>query len=236
MTFTLKLLFQKWVESLSFLRGKDGLISLFSTVQTFKRSVKLLRVHFIILLLLTAFIVFGFDIINSGLLKGVVFLALAFYSGWFWVKSLLTVRPSIELKDRDYFIKYRSKMFGLVFLVLMMIIPLMIITLLAGNSSYFIFILPVLSSFLLFGSFFFMDDSKGIRSVLRSIKNGYKLTLYFLPVVFLSLGFQLLLGLYFSQYKIWSVISIPLNLFVLSFVSVLYTKIKHSNYNLFFKS
>jgi hypothetical protein len=128
---------------------------------------------------------------------------------------LLSARPSIEIKNISYFVKYTPYIWGC-FLLETLFPPF-------NNIA----------------SFFFLDSKNNGSSFASAAKNGFLLFIYFLPV---TLTFSAMLIFIipnlcmFLPMPFGIIIALLFNLFFASFLSIYYTKIKHGNYHLFFNN
>lgn len=177
--------------------------------------------------------------------------------------AFLIVRASVERKDFMYYTKYLHRIGGFLLvpaitygislsLIYLMIyfwggadylksLPYSIYDSLFLTSVLFIF-LSIAFAIAVFSSYFFFDLKNGLSSVFSSLYKGCKFLFYFFPISFIfgaisTLGLILFMQplemsfrsifLYFSYY-----IGI---IFFLSISSIIYFKIKHTNYSLFFE-
>ncbi|MFH1643720.1 MAG: hypothetical protein ABIA74_00910 [bacterium] len=177
--------------------------------------------------------------------------------------AFMVVRASVERKDFRYFIKYIHRIGGFLlipfFIYAVGLSALYLITYIWGGGDYLqslpysmydswfltivLFILLSLTfATAVFSSYFFFDFSNGLSSVFLSIKNGCKFIFYFFPISFIFGAIStaaLILFMRPLELEFWSIVMyfsyyIGIILY-LSISSIIYFKIKHSNYSLFFK-
>lgn len=178
--------------------------------------------------------------------------------------AFMVVRASVERKDFRYYVKYIHRIGGFLFIPLITygvgLSLLYSIVYLWGGGDYLqqlpssmydswflsfvlFIILSITFAVAVFSSYFFFDLSNGFHSVLLALNKGCKFVFYFFPISFVfglisTLG--LLLFMQPLEMSFWSIVLyfsyyVGIILF-LSVSSIIYFKIKHSNYSLFFKS
>ena len=225
-----------WKESLGFFAKQELKNLVLVSLNTFRRAAKIVLWNFG-----AVFFCLGLGLVLIGLLFETIpyinelFFPLCSFAILFatFIWSLAS-RVSTERKDFAYFKLYLPRFFG--YLVIVFI------------ASFFSFI-PIrvrfflIQSFLNFAIFFFLDAEYALKNIFISIFNGLKMVMYFFPFLIVFPLSWFLISEYvirafsfgfFSIIPIVFDISMPLLSIVI--YSALYTKIKHSNYRLFFKS
>ena len=244
-----KSVLQWWGSSFDSFKGRQGLLLLFATIQTFKRTLMLLLRYFWPLLLLDlccniwlapdipnavrTFLGFAAPIEPTAPASGIKLVA------YFLAKLLLSfvivlaVRASLEPKNKQYFLLYLKKFGGysLIFTLLV--------------AGVYFFPLPWLSLF------FFMDAPEGRGSVSRSIGNGLRALWYFFPLAFLFHVIEIISDMSTSLLIRLASLATTLPLLIgslrfalhlvvwlllLSVIANWYLTIKQNNYELFFGS
>lgn len=258
-----KLILTKWVEALTYLKWRNFSLLVLISLNTFKRSIFIVFKYFWWFgLFLFAFdylinIFYGDHFIIS------IFILRYFFFSLFSFFVYLIVRASIERKDSDYLLKYLNRIFGFLLIPIVVFgfsfsfIYLMIYYFLGKEfidafpaslygflplSLMMLFFLGIIFSTVVFASYFFFDLKNCLESVFVAIFKGLKFVFYFLPIC-LIFGIISAVGLVLFLQPItmlaWAILMyfvyyIGLILF-LAFSATLYFKIKHDNYNLFFK-
>lgn len=245
-----------WSNALDFFKLQNFKLFTLATLNNFLRSLKILFKEFtgLLIIMLVSKLCYAYYVEASRLLMGgseksllnlffILSLALFFVSTtlitFFFV---LAARPSIELKNRRYFITHCVQFWGFVLLCF--------------------FIPQLFYPFLVMSILFFLDLKNRPISLYHAIKNGFKSYIYFLPVTFfLSVLFILPLhGImyldFLSQHFILTFattqhisdfliyfISFPTMIFIAfllytflftSACTIYYVKIKHAHHQLFF--
>lgn len=234
-----------WKESLSYCTRAELKTLALVTLNTFRRSGLLLISNFwwlFILLGAGLSITFLFETLQTksvflkGLTVGFMLLNPLVYSFLLFF-CFLAIRASTERKDAAYFSLYLPRFFEFLFLILLS-------RLVFQNT-------PPLNFFLNFSILFFLDAQYTLNSVFISLLNGIKMIWYFLPFFVLFPVLWLIITsvpeAFFMAWMQPIITTLPgfllivftkmlISLLVLSLCSALYTKIKHSNYRLFFKT
>jgi hypothetical protein len=171
---------------------------------------------------------------------------------------ILLVRPSVGLKNKEYFFRCAKYFFG--YLVVLFFVGFLFVF---YQKGFFVFHLPinylrqffyVPLSFVIIPTFFCLDGRGSLVNVFNSIFKSLKFLVLFFPITGLILLWEILaiylfvdfLSLrstpgidfvqYYSQAK-WIFLFFIRYLFLLlyaSFLSVIYIKIKYNHYKLFF--
>jgi len=258
-----KLILTKWTEALSFFKWQNFSLLVLVSLNTFRRSLFIVFKYFWWFgLFLFAFDYFMKIFYGHYFMIPILILRYFFFSLFSFFVYLI-VRASIELKNSEYIIKYLNRIFGFLLIPILVFgtsfsLIYMIIYYTLGVSfidsfphslysslpiaSILLFVLGIIFSTVVFASYFFFDLKNCLKSVFVAISNGFKFVFYFLPLC-LIFGIISAIGLMIFlqpvEKLIWAIVMyfvyyVGLILF-LAFSATLYFKIKHSNYNLFFK-
>jgi len=228
-----KTVFGYWKESLGWLQWPELKLLALATLNNFARSLKIMLIYFGWLFFLNLFIasigtaasLSWLNILNFG--KDIKYaLLITVCSSVFLFFYFLTARASLEKKDVQYFLKYLNKL------------PFFLILWLLGGEY-----LPMII-------FFFGDVSNSMHDFLASAKRGILLELYFFPGLFVltfifSLPIMIISGtaIFFcgALFDYPAILQSLMIFFILivhcvliSFRAIMYSKIKHSHYQLFF--
>ena len=238
---------QLWYESISYLHWNTAKLLLLATLNsTVRATCFMVKYFWWLIIIIIAWVMMGtVGIITSTASIYTTALLLNLYLFFF----LLAVRPSVENKNFGYFIRYLP---GILILILSMTLST-----LAINSFVFKMVSSTLSIPLAYANFFYLDSNFGLGSLLASIKRGFILFWSFLPAVmlftfiafFMTAMASLILALISSlvlgaiapsaTHYLAPLMGLFAGLITTEFfaalTSVLYTKIKHSHYSLFFK-
>ena len=238
-----------WKESLGLLHWSTSKLLFLASLNTFVRATKLIVKYFWWLTI--AIIAFnigalykGTGLFHQAALYGSIIL-LDIYFFYF----LLAVRPSVENKDFCYFFRYYPALIVFMLSALPYAFNVSnspITSLLCSLIGHLIFIC------MNYSTFFFLDSDLSLNALIPSIKRGFLLVWSFFPgiiifnlIIFsISIVFSFIVGLLGTLL----VYSLNLNVSVLGLIaalitsglhaaltSVLYTKIKHSHFSLFFE-
>ena len=252
---------EEWAKSLSIFSRRELLIFVFSWLKTFQRSFLTFITYFGWLLILDLVIktkIVSIDISTMVtaqnlpyffMLAGAAMTATVF-SIFF---MLLSIRASVDTKDFSYFASNMKKLSGFLALYAILFIPIIFfsirgasttpdaLSILAGLKfsriliqSLFIVVFPV-------SVLFFLDHHNNLSYIGTSLKNALKSILYNFPP-FLALLFFYYFTYYsvslvfsFTHYSLLSAVTFVVNFLFICATAVLYLKIKHSNYKLFFQ-
>jgi len=244
-----------WKESLGWLRASELKILVLLTLNNFVRSLKTMMIYFNWLIILN--LIVTYLVIKSGIKAGLTLSSLTNYESLsYWTRFgtldfiavllnivmtfcyLLSARASLERKDLSYFARYYVPKF-----------PWFLLFWLLGGKL----VLMVM--------FFFMDAGNTLRDFFESFKRGLLVHIYFFPGLLCIYFLWSLIGLtfvgifllvpalisglsglalvyitYISMlcYLLAAVIFCLTMFLVYSFHAVMYSKIKHSHYQLFF--
>jgi hypothetical protein len=232
------------------LSKRELLIFTFSWLKTFKRSIIIFAKYFWWLFAL--YIALQANIFNiyskpQFFAFMSIFITTTMFSAYF---ALLSIRPSIEIKNIFYFLSNFKKIFGfaLLYLVLFFLlnttfpittqiyIESTVLSIAFQATSIFLHSLAI--PFFLLTSFFLLDSS-GLPKALICTLRG--LTSYFPAIITITLMYL------FSSYIVSALCSFLPNIFdaasafLLNFffscaMAVLYLKMRHANYKLFFSN
>lgn len=164
----------------------------------------------------------------------------------FSIPMFLAVRPSLERKNLLYFKRYAHRALGIIVLsvgVMSILFSLFfsVNLFLAKSGLYYFYCFYGIGSLiiplLIFSSFFFLDSDGSPLSLWSSFVQGLKMLVYYFPIVIVVGMVGLLIFLIDFSFVIGSLMTVlrsMLQLFLFSFLANYYTKIKYSNYQLFF--
>lgn len=245
-----KTLISKWAESIQTFKPANLKIFILASLNTVIRSLGIIvkNLWWMILFVLVPLALSSTKLFFLQFIPGVglwvtfykyVLLFVGFLPAAFLTFFIfLTVRPSVENKNIYYFMRY-SKYF---------IFFLLIFFLQALASRYFFHILYIFPFFWII-SFFFLDSKGKFVSIFSSIFNGFKAAVFYLPMLFIlglfNWGRAILSNklLFLTQYDLliskilgfgaFVIIGLLMELLLISFLSVYYTKIKHSDFKFF---
>lgn len=238
-----------WQESLMLVRWNTSKLLLLASLNTFIRAISLMMRYFWWLIIAIMALNIGALYKEVGLFHEVALYSSIVLMNLYLFYFLLAVRPSVENKDFCYFFRYFS---GLIIFMLSGLPYL-----LNGNQNLAVWLLCSLIGHFLFicmnySTFFFLDSDLSLKSLLPSIKRGITLVWSFLPgivifnliIFFISIILSFMIGLVGTLV----VYTLNVNVGVLGLVaalttsglhaaltSVLYTKIKHGHFSLFFE-
>lgn len=244
MTFsdTLKL----WRESLTYLRWSTSKLLLLASLN------RTLHAHCILFkrfwwILAAVFVCGAVQSFNLAYAESLTYTSILLINFYFFL-FILATRPSVENKNLQYFFKYLP---GTIFLFIATVPFVFMQINLFVKLICSIFFIP-----LSYSVFFFFDSKISIQSLLKSIKQGLLFVALFFPGVILfalllTVLFTLISGLFsilissliwrisplywlHSLFFINTLLSFGTTSFLIAFNSVLYTKIKHTHFSLFF--
>lgn len=220
-----------WKKSLEFFKKDNLKLYLLLTLNTVVRSIKILVRNFWWLLVL--------DLISVWLLQ-IPNLITIFFNTLLLYATVLTTRSSVEAKDWRYYLAYLPSIW-----VVMLFFAL---GLFVGNIFAFA-LLPTL--------FFFFDSDRSLCSFFTSLTQSFKALVCFAPIFGALLILPIVCAFLWSVI-IWAIFTSPSTLFNytlfrmvtlgllylffdllvianISSMAVLYTKLKHENFNLLFQ-
>lgn len=221
-----------WKKSLEFFKKDNLKLYLLLTLKTWVRSITLLLRTFWWLFAIDLVCVWTFAVTPN--LVTLTINAILLYA------AIMTARPSLEAKNLAYYIGYLPSIwvvllfFGLAYFM--------------GNIFAFI-LLPL--------PFFFLDSNRSLGSFFKACKQSLKALVCFAPIFLALLIIPVMCALLWTLI-IWAIFSSPSELFHvtlfrmialgllyvffdalvilnISGISVLYTKLKHENFNLLFQ-
>lgn len=254
-----KFIIKTWTNSLTIFLRKELLLFLFSWFCTFKRSLLTFIKYFWWLIILPLIFYYTRIYISSppSLMPGTISLITVSIS-FIYVLILnffmiLSIRPSIEIKETSYFAKYLKKFFGVFIILLILNTLLYIVTYKAIEISLTLTTIIIGLNFFLRTTllpttilFFFDKHKNEITSIWKSIKQGCLSVFLYLPAFLILFVFYLPLNILvanfyatspqnftFFQFTSSYLCMLLIQFIFLCFVSILYLKIKHSNYKLF---
>ncbi|MBY0352802.1 hypothetical protein K2W90_00380 [Candidatus Babeliales bacterium] len=233
-----------WKESFDFFKWQNLRLMMLASLNNFRRALVIFAKE----LWGFVFLLFCFQVLDINVLLfhirdqlGIInFLAvnclkIATVVGFFFF--LLSVRPSVELKDRSYFLKYLPRVWGAALLALV-------------TPAY---ALP----FLVVSVLFFIDLRDNAPSLLLAVKNSFKFCFHFFPSILGLTLFSLIPFYIFSvnikeriattlvhmPAAIYLVLPTVTFLFGVMFKALLislcvmyYIKVKHAHHRLFFNN
>jgi hypothetical protein len=233
-----------WKESCSLFSSNALKGIFFCTWKNFVRSMKMYFKY-----LWWSFLCMFFAIVMQ---YNSLLLASLFIHGFFCV---LVTRPSVEAKTTKYLLKYSKYLINI--LVGMTIISIFF---------YFLSCIPkvIFSALLLLFAFIFVDLDCSIKDIFRSMLISFKVMCFFAPLFLVFVAVQYFFcnatksiaesaAIYFNDifqsYSVWMIslmymiacffvtlCSIMISIFMFSFLSILYSKIKYSHHSLCFPS
>ncbi|MBS1988642.1 hypothetical protein JST56_06680 [Candidatus Dependentiae bacterium] len=238
-----------WQESLGLLHWSTSKLLFLASLNTFIRAIGLIIKYF--WWLIVAIIAFNIGALykNTGIFHEICLYSSIVLLNMYLFYFLLAVRPSVERKDFCYFFRY----FPALIIFILSAFPYIfsfgnnfVLSLLSSLLGHFLFI------FMNYSTFFFLDSDLSLSSLIPSIKRGFALVWSFFPGIMLfnliiftiSIIFSFIIGLLGTLL----VYSLNLQVGILGLIaalitsglhaaltSVLYTKIKHSHFSLFFE-
>lgn len=219
------ILFSKWLESLEIFKKKEFKIFLLLVLNNFKRSIFVLAKNFWWLFLLL--FLNNFFMPNVLGLNNLSFYFFTLINLFLIFLSFLVIRPSVEAKDIFYFLSYLNRFWG--FLIILMLI-------------FWFPIFPTVS----LTNLFFLDSENNFKSLLFSFLNCFKFIFYYSPVCLILGLIKILFNFLivflflklFNNYILFNLFYLFLFLIwllSLSTISIYYVKMKHKDFNLFFK-
>jgi len=257
-----------WKKSFDFFKWSDLKISLFITLNTFIRTSKILFKNFkhvlcfFFLLYLLNNINNSFNIFPYIWIK-FTFLFISFIVFFFII--LLTIRPSTDVKNTEYYLNNFKKLPGFVatISIIAFIFTPKFLSVYFTYMNFFIInvlifiLILILTPLLVTASLFFLDSEGTIKDIFKAILNSLKMMFFSYPI-FLVLGitsmaaYKLCLTIQPKMISISTLfyIQIIFNLILtgiefilfttisilfLSLISTFYLKIKHNNHKRFFK-
>jgi hypothetical protein len=215
-----------WQKSLESIKKDNLKMFLLGTLATTLRSAKTLGLLFgwlfAAIWTIQGFLAQHQSLIVVSLLMVIVHIPLIY-------AMLLTVRPSLETKNYDYYRAYLPSIFALIGLKLILSKALLLL----------IGVLPLL---------FFLDSDLSFPAFFKSIERGVKALVYFFPSFIITAVFYIILhasitslSIFISHvwsawliYVIFFAIEDILLLLAISAFTVYYTKLKHEHFDLLF--
>lgn len=252
---------EEWIKSLSIFSKRELLIFIFSWLKTFQRSFLTFITYFGWLLILdlvikTKIVSIDLSTIVTAqnlpyffMLAGAAITATVF-SIFF---MLLSIRASVDAKDFSYFASNMRKLSGFLALYAILFIPIIFfslrsafttpdtISILSGLTFYRILIQSLFIVVFPISVLFFLDHHNNLSCIGTSLKNALKSILYNFPPFLALLFFYYLtyysafFALFHVHYSLLSAVTFVVNFLFICATAVLYIKIKHSNYKLFFQ-
>jgi len=253
---------QVWKGTLSMLSSRERLVFLFSWIKTFRRSVVVFLKYFWWLFLLDVGIRIMLEWhIQAGIYGTLITSFVAMLTIFF---SILSIRSSVEVKNKAYFISRFKKIygFGLIFFALMFLLQLTIAigsgtptwcgTFLknwATSLSLYgvkLFAQSLITGLIFLSSFFLLDSRPKKLTASQAFTCAVKSLIYYLPLfailaliyfVVYHLAFYLIyyLILLFKIRISGLILTMLINFFFICALNTLYLKIRHSNFKLFFE-
>lgn len=221
-----------WKKSLEFFKKDNLKLYVLITLNTILRSSKILLRNFWWLLLA--------DLVCAWIGTAELYLVSLGINCLLLYVAIMTVRPSLEAKEYSYYISYSKGIW---------VVALLLLSTCFLNNIFAFFVLPL--------AFFFFDSNLGLRGFATSCKQWVKMLILFTPTLiglFIVPIFTILLwtaivfGIFLLPVKmfefllfrtlIFSVLYPIFYFFALiniTVISVLYTKLKHENFNLLFQ-
>lgn len=238
-----------WQESLGLLHWNTSKLLFLASLNTFVRAASLIMKYFWWLIIAIIALNIGTLYKNTGTFHVFSLYASIILLNMYLFYFLLAVRPSVERKDFCYFFRYFPALIIFILSAFPYIFNLsnnLVLSLLSSLIGHLIFIC------MNYSTFFFLDSDLSLSSLIPSIKRGFTLVWSFLPGIMLfnliiftiSIIFSFVIGL------LGTMLVYALNLQVgtlgiiaalitsglhAALTSVLYTKIKHSHFSLFFE-
>ncbi|MBD3231595.1 hypothetical protein GF322_02940 [Candidatus Dependentiae bacterium] len=243
-------LLKKWQESLEVFKGNNIKLFFLATINVFYKALLTFFKYFWWLYLYY----FLFTLIFREYLS-------ASFSIWCWSRDVgfllgifcliyflffLSIRPSVENKNFFYFILYSKRILEFLPLFLLLLISLsfcpnkyMQIIILNNffipvnffSCKSIIIFNAVVFPVVWFSSFFLLDVKQSFEKFFLSLIRGIKLIVLYLP--FISITSFVYAIIYFFLPSIH--LKILLDVFFMCMFSVYYTKVKHKDFNVFFK-
>ena len=251
-----------WKQSFELFSTKELKLLIFGWIKTFKQSISTFLRYFWWLIALNLFLriyllnynlkeLLSYKTATSAIIIFTSLMTLSVLSIFF---ALLSVRASVETKTIRYFIIHAKKLFWFFVLYFLLFIPLNATTIFVGynpNQSWFLlttFKNPSPLNFLMLlvilpiAVFFTLDSKLKETDIIEAIKNSLKTFLHYLPffsaflLTYLIIYSGLAVLLSYLPHIIRLSALFCLDFCFISAISVLYTKIRHSNYQLFFNT
>jgi hypothetical protein len=236
----------RWKESLEFLRWGTVKQLLLATLKTFVQAIGLVIQNFWWLLISTLVLgALGVTYKNVEPLHKTFQYSMLIQLSMLSFYFLLATRTTRENKDFSYFFR-NTTLAGIIILILPILLSYMLNYF--GDSQIIFLLTSFLYNFMSYSIFFFLDSDLSLKSLLQSIKRSFMLIWFFLPgIILLKLIFliffficTIIFSFPFTYFNLDPAILVSssalaiVSLYV-TLTSVLYTKIKHSHFSLFFE-